>query len=224
MAKHSIPAILIAITINSAVNGSVMTFSMMARPHGETCFTEIFPDKESIAIEFYIEENNYIDDPHKNKQKSEVPSYNGNNPVRHIFRTDNGHLLAKIDTTEDHIFTHTTLKRDVITVCADNISEKSLLIHYNVTSNVANNDHERVPDKDHLRLYEKDLEEIEELTDAMASENSLVLEKTRSRYFSSDKIPTSASKLAGVALAAIVLVKFLQVLYLRNRLRVKKLI
>ena len=221
---QNIRGILMVLAFTSYVSASVMTFSMMARPHGETCFTEIFPDKESIAIEFYIEENYYTDDPHKNKQKDDIPTYVGNNPIRHLFRTDNGQILAKIDSTDDHIFTHTTLKRDVITVCADNISEKSLLIHYNITSNVANNDHERVPDKDHLRLYEKDLENIEELTEAMATENSLVLEKTRSRYFSSDKIPSSASKFAGIALAAIVIVKFLQVLYLRNRLRVKKLI
>jgi len=222
--SHRTVAILAALVLFSCASASVTTFSMMARPHGETCFTEVFPDKESIAIEFYIEENNYIDDPHKNKQKQDVPSYVGNNPVRHIFRTDDGNVLAKIDSNEDPIFTHTTLRKDVITVCADNISEKSLLIHYNITVNVANNDHERVPDKDHLRLYERDLEDIEELTEAMATENTLVLQKTRSRYFSSDNIPTSASKFAAIALATIVIAKFLQVVYLRNRLRVKKLI
>ncbi len=207
------------------ISASETKFGMMVRGLGKTCFTEIFPDRESIAIEFSIQENTSIDDPHKAKPAYEGElAYDGSNPIRHTFHTQDKKLLASIDTPDDHLFSHTTIDKDVITVCADNISKKSYIVNYIITVNVANNDHERVPDKDHLKLYESDLEKIEEITDNMASDNSLVLEKSRSRYFSSDQIPSSATKFAAIALSFIVLVKFLQVVYLRNRLRTKKFI
>jgi len=184
----------------------------------------MFPDNESIAIIYEVDTKQTLDSINKKTDNLEEDSQKIEKAIQHFVYDQKGNRIGHAKSSQHDIFTHTTVDKDILTVCAENTSNYTLLIHYNITVGVSNNDHDRVPDKGHLRQYEEDLERLEELTESMSSENSLVLEKTRSRYFSSDNIPSTASKFAGITLAFIIVLKFLQIAYLRYRLRMKKIL
>ena len=201
---------------------SFTTFSMQAHSNSTTCFREFYPEKESIAIHFDIAETPLQNIPFELQESLK------SNPVKalisHNFYDSKMHSIGAIHSTSQDVFTHTTLNKDIISVCVTNKALFDVVIQYNITLNVLNNDQERIPTKDHLKLYEAELVKIEGLTEQMVSENNLVLMKTRARQFTSSAILDSTSQFAGYAIAFILGIRGLQIWYLKNKLRNKKIL
>lgn len=204
-----------------AVRGFV-TFSMLVPANHTACFKDFYPEKESIAVHFKIQDFNQA------SLSSEIQSYLASHPlhtlVSHRFFDLRGKMIGEIQGVDLDVFTHTTVGRETIKVCATNGFMLDTVVTYNITVNVLNNDHERLPDKDHLKLYEADLARIEALTEQMSSENAQVLSRIRARQFSSDAIYDSTSRFAVYAILFILGLRGLQILYLKAKLKSKKML
>ena len=201
---------------------SFTTFSMQANANSTTCFREFYPEKESIAIHFEITEiplQNIPQEFHESLKSNPIKAL-----ISHNFYDAKMHSIGAIHSSSQDVFTHTTLNRDIISVCVNNKAFFDIIIQYNITLNVLNNDQERIPNKDHLKLYETELIKIEGLTEQMISENNLVLMKTRARQFTSSAILDSTSQFASYAIAFILSIRALQIWYLKNKLRNKKIL
>ena len=210
------------------LGSAYIAFSLIAKPHTKSCLREWFPENETIAVYFDIEEG----EPEVTGQ-AEQPGHTGDvkavpaeqhNYIHHTFYNGEGKQLGKVDFIRKDLFTHVTKEKDIITLCVDNYSPDSVKIHYNITMNIYNNDHSRVADKNHLRLYDEDLTKLEELTDQFEALNEMVVSKTRNRAWYSEDISSLATKLSGWAILFIFIVKMLEIMFLKRKLKQKKIL
>lgn len=220
----SLKIVLAATLLTLLIKSSATVFTLVAHPYVKTCFSDMFPDNESIAIKYEVDTNLVLEPNDKKVSSLESDVNKVAKAVHHYVYDQKGNRIGHTKSSSQDILAHTTFQKDKLTICAENTSKYTLLIHYNITVGVSNNDHDRVPDKGHLKQYQEDLERLEDLTDLMATDNGMALDKTRSRYFSSDNLPSTASKFAAIALAFIIILKVLQIMYLRHRLRMKKIL
>lgn len=199
-----------------------VAFSLLVPANRTACFRDFYPEKESIAVHFQLQ------DFPVGSLRPELVTYFASHPlaslVSHRFTDGRGRLLGELQASELDVFTHTTVGREVLVVCASNAAPADVVVSYNLTVNVLNNDHERLPDKDHLRLYQAELRRVEALTAEMSSNNAQVLTRARARQFSADALFDSAGRLAFAALAFILGLRALQLCYLRAKLRSKKML
>lgn len=198
------------------------TFSMIVRANQTICFHEFYPEKESIAIHFKVE------DIPSDRLQPKTQEVLAQAPLQtfighHIFNSK-GEQIGAILAEHSDTFTYTTVFKEMLNICATNRFVMDVIITYNITVNVLNNDHERVPDKNHLKLYEAELQKIESMTEQMIGENNFVLMRTRTREITSSLIMESTVKFTGYAIAFILAVRGLQVWYLKSKLRSKKLL
>lgn len=198
------------------------TFSMIVPSNQTICFHDFYPEKESIAIHIKVEDipKDRLQ-PHLQEALSQAPLASF---IGHYVFNSKGEQIGAILAEHSDIFTYTTVFKEMLNVCATNRFLTDVIITYNITVNVLNNDHERIPDKDHLKLYEAELQKIESMTEQMISENNFVLMRTRTREITSSLIMESTVKFTGYAIAFILAVRGLQVWYLKSKLRTKKLL
>ena len=76
------------------------------------------------------------------------------------------------------IWTYVTKESEVLEFCVQNLNQMPLILEYNITMNLYNNDHSRVADKEHLSMYEQDINEMEKLTKKLEDENSAVFRRS----------------------------------------------
>lgn len=117
-----------------------------------------------------------------------------------------------------------TQESEVIEFCVDNKGRMPILLEYNITMNVYNNDHARVADKEHLSMYEQDIVELEKLTREMEDENVTVVKRASDRKLKTGSINSLVSSIGGIAVIFIILVKSFEILYLRKKLKDKKML
>ncbi len=90
--------------------------------------------------------------------------------------------------------------------------------------NLYNNDHSRVADKSHLKQYEQDLNTLAELTQELNSNNVVVLKKSKNRKIETLKLTGLVSTISGIAIGVIILIKILEIFYVKKKLKDKKLL
>ena len=195
-----------------------ITFALFAKPHTRSCLREFFPENESVAIHYSVHEGS----------KESAAARNVTAPVHkyihHFFYNDKGKELGSIKSKENDAFTYVTKDNEILAICVDNFAPVPVLVEYNITMNIYNNDHSSVPDKDHLRLYDEDLTLLEDLTDQMVSENKLVRQRSSQRFVTSERVSSTAGKLAVFAIFFIFLIKIAEIVILKNKLKQKKIL
>ena len=195
-----------------------ITFALFAKPHTKSCLREFFPENESVAIHYTVHEGNVEARASKN---TTAPTHKY---IHHYFYNNKGKELGAIKSKEEDVFTYVTTENEIIAICVDNFASVPVLVEYNITMNIYNNDHSGVPDKNHLRLYDEDLTLLEELTDQMLSENKLVKQRSNQRFINSKRVSNTADKLAAFAVFFIFLIKIAEIVILKSKLRQKKIL
>jgi hypothetical protein len=199
-----------------------VTFSMLVPANRTACFKDFYPEKESIAVHFKIQD--FSQGSLNPEAQTILAAHPLHTLISHRFFDARDKMIGEIQSVDLDVFTHTTIGRETIKVCATNGFALDTVVTYNITVNVLNNDHERLPDKDHLRLYEADLNRIEALTEQMSAENAQVLTRIRARQFSSNAIFDSTSQFAVYAILFILGLRGLQIWYLKAKLKSKKML
>lgn len=207
--------LLLSIYLINTVNNFI-TFAIQIPPNKMSCLKEWFPDNESIAINFDIlsEKNT-----HK-KIKKKSKKYN---EIIHTFFNEKKELLGKVEYQREP-WTFVTHEDEIITLCANNTSVESVIIEYNITTNVYNNDHSRVADKSHLKLYEQDINDLEELTKSLVSDNRIVYERTKNRQIKISNLSGMVAEFSGLGILFIIMIKVCGICYLRRKLYQKKML
>lgn len=193
------------------------TFAIQIPPNKKSCLKEWFPENESIAVNFNIlseTENDYKQIKKKSKRYSSIV---------HTFLNENKELLGKVEKKKE-TWTFVTHKDEIITFCVDNKSVQNVIIEYNITTNIYNNDHSRVADKEHLKLYERDILDLEGLTEGLVSDNKIVVERARVRKIKISDLGGVVAEFSGICIFFVVVVKVCAIFYLRRKLYQKKIL
>ncbi len=141
------------ITVGILINRTqpFISFSLFAKAKTKSCFSEWFPENESVAIHFNVQNSSKIIQNQRYAQQNYLKDYS--QVYHHLFDMDKKEI-AKINSVEKQVFTYVTKKREILTICVDNYAPRSVIIAYNITMNIYNNDHSRVASKEHLKQYE----------------------------------------------------------------------
>ena len=121
-------------------------------------------------------------------------------------------------------FTYVTIDNEVLTFCVDNYSPNPIVIEYNITMNIYNKDHFRIADKDHLKKYELEINNLEELNNTIEQDNISVMRRSKERKIRVESFGGVVSKLAGISVVFIIILKILEILVFRKRLKDKKML
>jgi hypothetical protein len=197
-----------------------ISFAIQLQPNSRSCLKEWFPQNESIAVNYDILVPSQSDDNNFDKLPPIAEQYQ---MLQHSFFSENRDLLGKID-NEKETWTYVTHQDEIITFCANNLSPSSIIVEYNITVNIYNNDHTRVADKTHLKMYEEDIVELEKLTLQLSSDNNIVRERTENRKIQIAVLGDLVSKLTGLGIIFIIFIKVCAIFYLRRKLYEKKIL
>ena len=213
-----------------------ITFALMVIPQNKSCFREWFPEGESVAITIEVEAQSNLGETGRLPQNQNPQNQIPNNPIKpgsikdnyqnihhHFFDSENNKIGELLPSKKD-TFTYVTHKPDIISICVDNYGHFPILVHYVISMNVYNNDHSRVATKDHLKMYEEDVAELERVTLEMKGENRVIQEIMEKRLQGIGNVSGLASRFAGFAVVFIFVVKVCEILFLRRRLMAKKII
>ena len=232
---------LLTILLITKINTSI-TFALMVVPQMKSCFREWFPEGESVAISYEVEDQSNlgqtgkIPNPSRNRnlrQNAQNPNYgnpqmNSQKPnftlIHHFFFDAENQKIGELLPAQKDTFTYVTHKPEIISICVENYGNLPILVHYNISMNVYNNDHSRVATKDHLRKYEEDILDLEEITNEMINENKMISDLVRKRFSNVGNVSGMASTFAGFAVIFIFVVKLSEILFLRKKLQDKKII
>ena len=207
-----------------SLSASFSHFVVISNPGKIDCVREFFPANETIAFHASINKKLTAEYYSAIYDESVVISELFFTQLNVTFMDSAGRVLGQHSALSSDVFTHYTAEQDLIAICVSNNSTTTILVEFNVTMSVLNNDQAKIADKENLHQYEEDLQKIEELTMLMTSENNMILSKSRQRFNFSEGMLYLASKFSVIAVFFVLVVKLMEVVYLKNKLREKKIV
>ena len=206
------------------IKTSTLTISVVALENYKTCFSETYPSSESIAFKWQIDENFFFD--YQNKSFMKVPKKENNfvDKVKIIFFNNQGSEIGRFKSIYDHLFTYTTQEPETLSICVENPNKNAITVHMQMSTNISNNDFEHLPEKNHLKKYESQIIEIEELTEEMENYITSSRNKKEARVIRSREFPKYLIKISGLLLFGIIVIKVMQMCIIYARLQAKKLL
>ena len=196
---HKILLIIINLIILSSCQESSFRFSL--EPKNEECFSEYFPDKTLVIYEISCYEC-------KNKYKLTNPK----------------NAIVEDKETDDFNYPFTTYEGGVYEICINNLDDKVANINFSVKSGVGAKDYSSIARAKDLKPVDLALEKLSDRAKDMSHRISF----SQSHEFVFEKFLDSISSkvmiFSSIVICIMILVGYMETLYLKNFMRRRKII
>ena len=111
-----------------------------------------------------------------------------------------------------------------MTVCFLNVADFDVGVYLRIAKNVDHNDHSKLPDNSHLEDYEKNFEKMDVVTQFIQKEQKIFIDNQIKKVFSVNELKSTNSKLMLYAILAVIIVKAIEIYFIRHKLSSKKVV